>query len=647
MFHASGPMRVAIGGVLLFAAACTVIGSSLDRFTSGSSCDGGDCDGGCALGQEPCGGVCVDTSSNQLHCGACNTECNPGELCSSGVCKIACPGTQTECSGLCYDLQTDLKNCGACGKACAAGLVCGNGSCSSNCPSGQDNCNGSCVDLQTNASHCGSCGKACAGDQECIAGNCVVACKTLLNQSMPDPWGYHWDGLERAATSFAQAQATCESIGGRLPTASEAYRVSATQSATVGQTIHTNWLWTLVPHSQDTHVQVRLSNAETGSQADSGALNYRCVCPPPLPKAYVGNNCFGKAGEACYALSGDGDKYNLDAQDRAPLSKGAAIWECSFHRGHLPAPYRYAEAILQGIGTGSDQWLHTADEVYLQYDAVIRWSDPAGFVFEYTGGGNAISWGDTTTFRPFRCLGTNFDAGPYVGEPSDSEPAGWAAAHDACLARGRHLPRATELGELIGQGLTGGTGSWLWTSDQTGWNDSGFLVAVKRWTEVEPMHQYAHPTDLSWDYRTSSYPYRCISYPIDSGYAGPEASDCAGECFTLKVGSSAATLWLDSFDRAPPATVLGAIDGCRQLGGHLASERDLTEAIRSGLPNGSGQWIHTSDLELGTGGSLNVGVVKWTGTDTGFDDQYDSGYSTWSQPQDLRPYRCVWTNELR
>jgi hypothetical protein len=651
MFDGSAPMRAAFGGVLLLAAACTVLGSSLDRFNAGGDCDGGPC-GECAAGQELCAGACVDTSSNQNHCGSCDNACEPGQVCAAGVCKIACPGGQSECAGLCYNLLDDVDHCGSCGKKCLAGEVCDSGSCASTCSSGQQNCGGSCVDLQTSATHCGACGNACDPQtEECSGGECVVACKTLLNQGMADPWGYHWDGLERAASTFSEAQATCTGFNGRLPTASELHRVSATQSATVGQTIHTNYLWSLVPHSADSHIQVRLSDAQTGSQADSSALNYRCVCPPPLPKAFVGSNCFMKtAGQnpACYALGGDGNKYNFDLHDRAVLSKGAAIWECAFHRAHLPTPLQYAEAILQGIGAGSDQWLHTADEVHQQYNAVVRWTDPASWVFQYTGAGNALSWGDPATFRPFRCVGPNVDAGPYKGEASDSELADWITAHDTCISRGAHLPRATELGELIIQGLPAGSGNWLWTSDQNGYYaDSGFLVSVKRWTGVELMHQYAHPTDLSWDYRTSSYGYRCISYPIDSAYAGPQAADCAGGCFTLTLpGDSGAKLWLDSSDRAPATNVLDAIDTCQKRGGHLASERDLTEAIRKGLPNGSGQWIHTTDLGVGSGSALNVGVVVWSETDTAFSDQYPT-HASWSDPLELRPYRCMWTNELR
>jgi hypothetical protein len=190
----------------------------------------------------------------------------------------------------------------------------------------------------------------------------------------------------------------------------------------------------------------------------------------------------------------------------------------------------------------------------------------------------------------------------------------------------------------------------MWTSDQNGWNGTQFLVSVKRWTGTDLSHLHAYSKDLSWDYRTTaSYPFRCIYYPVDTSYTGPASASCAGGCFTVNLpGGSNAKMWVDNFDRAPPATALNAIDACRALGGHLASERDLTEAVREGLPNGSGQWLLTSDTEIGDGssGGLLLGIVKWSGTDTAFTDQY-STYSTWGWPYNPLAYRCMWTNELR
>jgi len=640
-------------------------GSCDNNCGTGKKCDAGKCVASCTTGQALCAGSCVDTQANQNHCGKCDSPCEAGKACAAGQCKIACPGGQSECSGLCKSLDSDKDNCGACGKACVGSEVCSNGQCTLACGTGESNCNGSCVNLQTSSANCGTCGSACGANQECSAGKCVIACKTQLNQAVADPWGYSWDGLERAAANFATAKQTCEGIGGRLPTASEAYRVSATQSATVGQTIHTNYLWSLVPYNAANRVRVRLSDANTTTAAETSSLNYRCVCPPPLPKAYVGNNCFGPVGSSCYGLDSDGKRYNVDQQDRAPLSKGGAIWECAFYRGHLARPLQLAEAIQQGIGQGSNIWLHTGDEVHYANGALVSWKDNSTWIFQYTAGTNAVSWSGTADFRPFRCAGVNYDAGThpatvpdefvgplggYKGETKDSATAvSWVEAHDTCFSRGGHLPTSAELAELIQQGLPGGSGTWLVTSDQEGWNSAGFLAAVKRWTGTEPSHLHAYSTDLSWDYRHATNKYRCVYYPVDTAFTGPAGTACAGGCFTVSVGgSSGAKMWFDSFDRAPPAKVTDAISACRKAGGRLPNERDLTEAIRQGLPNGSNGSILTSDAEIGDGAAngLLVGVVKWAGVDKTFTDQY-STYSTWGWPYAALPYRCMWTNELR
>jgi hypothetical protein len=100
-------------------------------------------------------------------------------------------------------------------------------------------------------------------------------------------------------------------------------------------------------------------------------------------------------------------------------------------------------------------------------------------------------------------------------------------------------------------------------------------------------------------------------------------------------------MWVDPVDR-PAALVGAAAKICAAAGGHLASERDYTEAVRGGLPNGSGAWIHSSDF---AGGGYDL-AVRWTAVDRGFTDQY-STYATWLAPGSVAPYRCVWTNELR
>jgi hypothetical protein len=49
--------------------------------------DGDSGDGDCNPGATMCGGICVDTDIDSLHCGDCDNECPPMTLCGEGMCK--------------------------------------------------------------------------------------------------------------------------------------------------------------------------------------------------------------------------------------------------------------------------------------------------------------------------------------------------------------------------------------------------------------------------------------------------------------------------------------------------------------------------------------------------------------------------------
>ncbi len=70
--------------------------------------DGDACpDGAC------CDGQCVDTQTDESHCGVCDLVCAAGTSC---------------CAGKCVNLTSDKRNCGTCGKRCRNGS-CRNGRC--------------------------------------------------------------------------------------------------------------------------------------------------------------------------------------------------------------------------------------------------------------------------------------------------------------------------------------------------------------------------------------------------------------------------------------------------------------------------------------------------------------------------------------
>lgn len=424
-------------------------------------------------------------------------------------------------------------------------------------------------------------------------------------------------------------------------------------------------------------MRARLSDAVLAGEADTTKTHYRCVCPPPLPKIFAANNCHGTSkANGCATLEAEGKSQNIDLKDRPAVPKGAAVWECAFYGGHLATPLQLTEAVQQDIGAGSGDFLHTANEIRNDFGALVSWTDGTGFAFQYTAAPNSLSWSAPTDLRPFRCIGENVTPTtlPAVGDQwvgaarRKTEAADWPEAKfidaiDHCFDNGGHLPTMAELNELVVHGAPNGSDAFLWSSDQTGFDGNNFTVAVTKWKAIDTGHLYGGG-NMSWGYRTATHPYRCVYYPVNPGYAGPQASACAGGCTTIALpGASGAKSWFDSVDREG-ATTTAAIDMCRKLGGHLPSERDLTEAIRGGLPNGKSVFLQTSDPELGVCGSawnapcpggsappnIIVGTVRWTDTMPTFDDQWENSAARradWAWAFTVSPYRCMWTNELR
>ena len=133
--------------------------------------NGGGSGGGvttCLPGQVTCGGVCVDVSSSNANCGACDSPCSGGAQCSAATCS--CSSELTLCDGQCQDLASNAASCGECGRACGAGSSCEAGVCA--CQPGLSECGGQCANLMTDGANCGACGAACPVGQGCSAGTC-------------------------------------------------------------------------------------------------------------------------------------------------------------------------------------------------------------------------------------------------------------------------------------------------------------------------------------------------------------------------------------------------------------------------------------------------------------------------------------------
>lgn len=155
---------------------------------AGTSCQDGSCQRGqttCPQQQLLCQGTCIDPNNNPAHCGACGTSCGNDELCSAGTCvKVGTSSCSdrslTRCGATCVNINADDQHCGACHKACTTPQVCAGGACA--CPAGFAVCASACTDLLIDPNHCGACNNKCAANAFCASGRCLSSCP----KSTPD-----------------------------------------------------------------------------------------------------------------------------------------------------------------------------------------------------------------------------------------------------------------------------------------------------------------------------------------------------------------------------------------------------------------------------------------------------------------------------
>ena len=514
--------------------------------------------------------------------------------------------------------------------------------------------------------------EACAGADKALQWDGVAFVCVTLDQDaaskVTDSWGFDWDSDERPLATWQQAFDNCAAQGGRLPTITELYRVNfVSGTGQVGKTYTASPLWAIIEWKAGYHATVRLDNGTVSNSVDTTVRTYRCVWPGSSDGWFSGDDCYGPAGSGCWTAKGELNRYSMDKYDRPAVIYNAASRECAFYGGHLPSERDYAEEIQRGLPYGSNQWQWTSDwsrDGSTLKTGIVRWNGIVTAFTDYYSTYATWSTRDLTTVRRFRCRGVRYDAGSnpqelealFEGdsthlkiEEADLATSAFGAAQSACWAKGGHLPTGRDYHELVADGLTNGSSSWMWTSDQAG--GTATYAAVVRWGGVAPSFDASSSTYASTGtkaYTTGGgYKVRCVYYPVDQEYAGP--SSCNGGCF-VSTKAGGATLWMDSTDR-PLAEYKVAVRTCNYAGGHLATERDLTELIRSGLPNGTNAWVFTSDQEGYNGTNFLVGLVRWTGTGTtAFLDTY-STYASWgyksASTSYKRVYRCMWTNELR
>jgi len=130
----------------------------------------------CAAGKACCAGLCIDSKTDVLNCGACDFPCstkNGTPACAAGACKWSCASGFAHCGGAntgCeVNTRTDVAHCGSCTNSCsnlhANGVTCNAGACTyTTCQPGY----GDCDNQKANGCEC-TCGTK--GDRCCPQGN--------------------------------------------------------------------------------------------------------------------------------------------------------------------------------------------------------------------------------------------------------------------------------------------------------------------------------------------------------------------------------------------------------------------------------------------------------------------------------------------
>jgi hypothetical protein len=228
------------------------------------------------------------------------------------------------------------------------------------------------------------------------------------NDERIDPWGNAWDGAQRPGQYYEDAKADCENLGGRLPTATELYKVNASTPIVTGETIgtigQTAYLWTSIDTSENNkNIAMRISDGAT-ERAFTTNTNvaykrpYVCIWPASKSDILNGINCNGQPGSGCFET----ESLLIDSYDRVALDYASAVNDCIADGGHIPTGGEYSVLIHNGLVNGSNNWLWVSDATSVSTLQVLRWSGVGAATWPTST--NRFSNSAYSTNNRFRCV---------------------------------------------------------------------------------------------------------------------------------------------------------------------------------------------------------------------------------------------------
>jgi hypothetical protein len=243
-----------------------------------------------------------------------------------------------------------------------------------------------------------------AGGLECVPGVVGSSNGAAISEAV-DKWRNAWDADPRGAASYADAGLVCGGMLGRLPSASELFRVRSNGDWALGDAFDTDWLWTSTPSmKKDFRVAVRLSDGETSEFPVAEAHTFRCVWPSLRSAVFHAANCYGPPGAECFDA---GKGTFADKLDRPLLDPAAAAWDCAQSHASLPTSAQMARLIHGKLSGGTEAWLWLNEPKAQSDDGTVGY----GLVKWQGVGLPTWSWSTTsaaytpaTTKRAFRCV---------------------------------------------------------------------------------------------------------------------------------------------------------------------------------------------------------------------------------------------------
>ena len=444
--------------------------------------------------------------------------------------------------------------------------------------------------------------------------------------------------------------------------------IAGTLAVTAGATIGGEAVCTAAGNCVSDDPLAALGCAE-GQIAQKAAGGWECVDPqaalaPDAPCTGAGKalQWDGSAFTCVDVGSGGGSPANgfplvdswgstWDGLERPARTWAEAKTICEAAGGRLPTTTELYR-VSYGAGTGevgtsySNAWLWSIIERSASNITTLRLD---------TG---AVSYHASSSTRAYRCIWpvgvkTWFAGNHCYGPPGsgcwvrksegsrynmdrwDRPAVTYNTAVRECAFYRAHLPSELELTEEIRRGLPDGTNSWVWSSDGQGYYSDQFRAGTVRWTGVETSFKDYYSADATWAIKNGSTlrRFRCVGVRYDSGdHPNAIAGQWVGTSTRLK---STAT------DR-PAKSWIAAVDTCWDGGGHLPTSRDLHELISEGLPNGTNQWLWTSDQHGHYSSTFRVGVSRWSGVNKSFTDYYSSDATWKNRDSGTNAFRCVY-----